>query len=848
MTSSSECEILQPSQIIRERWKIKQKVGGGGFGEIYEAIDLQNHNERVAIKVESSKATKQVLKMEVAVLRRLQGKKHACKFYGCGRNEKFNYLVMSLQGKNLADLRRESPSQRFSTSTALRVAQQILQSICEIHSIGFLHRDIKPSNFAVGRTLSSQHNIFMLDFGLARLFLNAKGEVRTPRSAAGFRGTVRYAALSAHKNKEMGRQDDLWSLFYMLVEFLNGSLPWRRIKDKDEVGRMKEEVDIRRELLEGNPPELQQFADHLKSLAYADMPDYELLENCLAMAMKRLDIGLNDPFDWENNYAYIVDPNSKVSPAGGGQMDAGQRQKSSQIGRSYTTAFREQGPENNKNTRGLDTQAPVTGSEMTREDCDEQTGNYFPPVPGAPNNDSYEEGKGGEVKPKYKRQEFMRPKINQNLGKISQQTLGKSIDVVNERFKKVHSNSPVPVGKRYQNGSKIAANFLVTTAPHSAVSNLERVDDKQRLLVAERRAESVQPATPQRSPANTANGQPPTNGQGLGSPTARLAGTNGEPPRDNIYGSLQRLNGTLNNNNNNSRVAVPSPFPNGPPIFTSSGNPCKSPSTPVLLQQQQQKRSGIEEGPKEGGSRERINKYATVGSLAIYQQQERQKQAATAGEQPRQPSSPQKYAVNKGTAAPAAAGGGSGGRRSSRDSELLGGGGGSNLISHFKNLVNSFNSLSGNKSGRSKSLSRAMSSEKQRQTAMVLTPIGNQSGKSTNHKLGAPNNEDNSATSGIGSASPTIRNKSREGPAVVDADEQLREQMRRRRRDQRRSVERRIGSRPAAEPMESVNPSTLVDQYTKELIRVGQQQEQQRQQQRAATILLKHNGKYLGNL
>lgn len=51
----------------------KGKIGGGGFGEIYEAHDLQNHNERVAVKVESSKATKQVLKMEVAVLRRLQG-------------------------------------------------------------------------------------------------------------------------------------------------------------------------------------------------------------------------------------------------------------------------------------------------------------------------------------------------------------------------------------------------------------------------------------------------------------------------------------------------------------------------------------------------------------------------------------------------------------------------------------------------------------------------------------------------------------------------------------------------------------------------------------------------------
>lgn len=30
----------------------------------------------------------------------------------------------------------------------------------------------------------------------------------------------------------MGRHDDLWSLFYMLVEFLVGQLPWRKIKDK----------------------------------------------------------------------------------------------------------------------------------------------------------------------------------------------------------------------------------------------------------------------------------------------------------------------------------------------------------------------------------------------------------------------------------------------------------------------------------------------------------------------------------------------------------------------------------------------------------------------------------------
>ena len=73
--------------------------------------------------------------------------------------------------------------------------------------MGFLHRDVKPSNFAVGRTPQTMRHIFMLDFGLARQYTNAAGEVRPPRGAAGFRGTVRYASINAHKNKEMGKEE-----------------------------------------------------------------------------------------------------------------------------------------------------------------------------------------------------------------------------------------------------------------------------------------------------------------------------------------------------------------------------------------------------------------------------------------------------------------------------------------------------------------------------------------------------------------------------------------------------------------------------------------------------------------
>lgn len=75
-----------------------KKIGGGGFGEIYEALDLLTR-ENVALKVESAQQPKQVLKMEVAVLKKLQGKfvhtlKHTVQHLNTAQ-AKFNILVFT---------------------------------------------------------------------------------------------------------------------------------------------------------------------------------------------------------------------------------------------------------------------------------------------------------------------------------------------------------------------------------------------------------------------------------------------------------------------------------------------------------------------------------------------------------------------------------------------------------------------------------------------------------------------------------------------------------------------------------------------------------------------------------
>ncbi|XP_053117387.1 tau-tubulin kinase 2 isoform X2 [Hemicordylus capensis] len=292
-------DILSVGMVVKERWKVLRKIGGGGFGEIYDALDVVTR-ENVALKVESAQQPKQVLKMEVAVLKKLQGKDHVCKFVGCGRNDRFNYVVMQLQGRNLADLRRSQSRGTFTMSTTLRLGKQILESIESIHSVGFLHRDIKPSNFAMGRFPSTWRKCYMLDFGLARQFTNSCGDVRPPRAVAGFRGTVRYASVNAHRNREMGRHDDLWSLFYMLVEFVVGQLPWRKIKDKEQVGSIKERYDHRL-MLKHLPQEFNVFLDHISTLDYFTKPDYQLLMSVFDNSMNTFGVIESDPFDWEKS-------------------------------------------------------------------------------------------------------------------------------------------------------------------------------------------------------------------------------------------------------------------------------------------------------------------------------------------------------------------------------------------------------------------------------------------------------------------------------------------------------------------------------------------------------------------
>ncbi|KAJ5079857.1 tau tubulin kinase 2b [Anaeramoeba ignava] len=277
-------------KLIRNRWVIQKKIGQGAFGEIFVARDLELQ-ENVAIKMEKCDQKRETIKLEALVLKKLQGSPYAPKYISCGRYEDFNFLVMELLGQNISQLKRSLPDSKMSLQCVLKLGIEMISSIEDIHSIGFVHRDIKPSNFVLRRKKSENKSVCcILDFGLARKYVDADFSVKPPRSNVGFRGTARYASINSHEARDLGRCDDLWSLFYMLVELLVDDLPWKKLKDKEEIKTLKiihNEPKFCQDLPEG----FLKFFEHVRSLGFEDEPNYSYLRQILR------DIYISNKFD-----------------------------------------------------------------------------------------------------------------------------------------------------------------------------------------------------------------------------------------------------------------------------------------------------------------------------------------------------------------------------------------------------------------------------------------------------------------------------------------------------------------------------------------------------------------------
>ncbi|CEF66069.1 Asator [Strongyloides ratti] len=289
---------IENGKIIGKRYKIIKKLGEGGCGAVYKCLNIDN-GKYYALKAESNFVTGgTVLKLEAQIMKKLKGKICNIRMVASGKKEKYCYIVMNLLGKNLSDL--HNLCGKFTLSTLIRVAIQCLHAIKQVHEIGVVHRDVKPANFAIGSNGISVKMIHILDFGLAReytIMKNGKLEHRVGRDGALFRGTVKYCSINTHLRCEQGRCDDLWSLMYLLGEFIK-ILPWEDYCDDKET-TLKLKKTTKEETLFPGYDNFTSITTYLKTLNYYSKPDYGNIAQVFLKYMKDNNVKYTDPYDWE---------------------------------------------------------------------------------------------------------------------------------------------------------------------------------------------------------------------------------------------------------------------------------------------------------------------------------------------------------------------------------------------------------------------------------------------------------------------------------------------------------------------------------------------------------------------
>ena len=212
------------------------KIANGSFGTIYKAFD-KNSNSDIAIKIEPrSEKTSSTLKNEALILKTLANTPGVPKLISYTKETDYSSLIMPMYGIDTKELFSHS----FTVRQAFEIVGQTLDILEKIHAKRIVHRDLKPANIVLS---CDGKSYILIDFGLAGFFHSGRLAQNKNKSSSQFLGNLRFSSAKSHFGQEMTRRDDLESLGYILLYFLNGNLPWdglsSLIKD-DRIGKVGE--------------------------------------------------------------------------------------------------------------------------------------------------------------------------------------------------------------------------------------------------------------------------------------------------------------------------------------------------------------------------------------------------------------------------------------------------------------------------------------------------------------------------------------------------------------------------------------------------------------------------------
>lgn len=230
-------------------YKIVDKLGEGGMGEVYLADDT-SLDRKVALKFlperlqQDPTARKRFLReaKSAAAL----DHPYICKIYQVGEENEVSFIAMEyVQGQTLREKLTEGP---LPLKEGIRTAVEIVEALEKAHQEGIVHRDLKPSNIM----LTPEGHVKVMDFGLAKRIADSEAvvseasqpmvveeltisSVEQEETFTGSLtlegttvGTLAYMSPEQIRGEPLDARSDLFSFGIMLHEMLSGVHPFRK--------------------------------------------------------------------------------------------------------------------------------------------------------------------------------------------------------------------------------------------------------------------------------------------------------------------------------------------------------------------------------------------------------------------------------------------------------------------------------------------------------------------------------------------------------------------------------------------------------------------------------------------
>ena len=238
------------------RYRILEKLGSGGMGEVYLAED-KRLGRKIALKLLAEELTQNRDRLnrfdQEAYAASALNHPNILTIYEMGDENGRHYIATEfVDGQTL---RKRLSGAPIELTEVLSVAIQIAGALEEAHAAGIVHRDIKPENIMIRRN----GHVKVLDFGLAKLTerpvsdetdTEAVTRALVQTDAGMVLGTSQYMSPEQARGKPVDARTDIWSLGVVLYEMAAGRAPF--------AGETKTDVIVA--IARNEPPPLARFA------------------------------------------------------------------------------------------------------------------------------------------------------------------------------------------------------------------------------------------------------------------------------------------------------------------------------------------------------------------------------------------------------------------------------------------------------------------------------------------------------------------------------------------------------------------------------------------------------------